>query len=66
MQIIYLKEEREIQMSKNEQRISIDVDKDLWHEVGVQSAVQGVLKKEYLRQALEEKIEKDKKGYEII
>lgn len=51
---------------KNEQRISIDVDKDLWHEVGVQSAVQGVLKKEYLRQALEEKIEKDKKGYEII
>lgn len=45
----------------NEQRISIDVDRDLWHEVGVQSAIQGVLKKEYLRQALEEKIKNDKK-----
>lgn len=51
---------------KNEQRISIDVDKDLWHEVGVRSAMKGIMKKEYLKQALEEKIEKDKKGYEII
>lgn len=50
----------------NERRISIDVDKDLWHEVGVQSAIQGVLKKEYLRQALKDKIEKDKKEHDII
>lgn len=50
----------------NEQRISIDIDKELWHEVGVQSAIKGIMKKEYVRQALEEKIKKDKKGYDII
>lgn len=50
----------------NEQRISIDIDKDLWHEVGVQSAVKGIMKKEYVKQALEEKIKKDKKGYDVI
>lgn len=50
----------------NEQRISIDIDKDLWHEVGVRSAIRNMMKKEYVKQALEEKLEKDKKGYDVI
>ena len=45
---------------KNEQRISIDIDKELWHEVGVQSAIKGIMKKEYVRQALEEKVCREK------
>lgn len=45
----------------NEKRVSIDIDKDLWHQVGVQSAKKGIMKKEYVRRALEERIDKDKK-----
>jgi len=52
--------------NKNEKRVSIDINKDLWHQVGIKSAVKGVSKKEYVQQALEEKIEKDKKGYDIL
>lgn len=60
-------EKRRIKLEeKEERRISIDIDKDLWHQVGIQSAINGVLKKEYVKQALEEKIERDRKGYEVI
>lgn len=51
---------------KNEQRITIDVDKDLWHEVSIQCAIKGIMKKEYVHQALKEKLDKDKSGYDII
>lgn len=51
---------------KNERRISIDVDKELWHQVGIESAKKDILKKEYVKQALEEKINKEKKEYDII
>lgn len=47
-------------VKNNEQRISIDVDKNLWYEVGVQSAIMGISKKEYLKKALEQKVRQTK------
>lgn len=45
-------------MSGN-QRINVDVDKSLWRDVGIRCAEQGVTKRTFMEQALEEKLERD-------
>lgn len=45
-------------MSKEQKRINIVIDKDLWIEVGIESAKLDITKKEFTTQALIEKIER--------
>lgn len=45
-------------MSNEVQRLTIDMDKKLWHQVGIESAKLGITKREFTTNALKEKIEK--------
>lgn len=45
-------------MTKKEQRVTIDINKELWHQVGIESAKLGIYKKDFLEKALKEKIER--------
>lgn len=45
-------------MSNDTRRINVDIDKKLWHEVGIESAKLGITKKDFTTMALREKINK--------
>lgn len=45
-------------MSKETRRINIEIDKKLWHQVGIESAKLGITKKDFTTMALKEKIER--------
>lgn len=45
-------------MDKEVRRITLDIDKRLWYEVGIESAKLDVTKREFVETALREKIEK--------
>lgn len=45
-------------MSTETKRVNIDIDKKIWHQVGIESAKLDITKKEFTTQALIEKIER--------
>lgn len=52
-------------MMADTRRINIDMDKRLWHQVGIESAKLGITKKEFTTRALQEKINKTKSESEL-
>lgn len=55
-----IKQRGENRLMNENQRINVDVDKSLWRDVGIRCAEQGVTKRTFMEQALEEKLERDK------
>ncbi len=45
-------------MSNEMKRITMDIDKKLWYQVGVESAKLDIKKREFVEMALREKIER--------
>lgn len=43
---------------EQEQRVTIDMNKELWHQVGIESAKLGITKREFTETALREKVNK--------
>ena len=49
-------------MEAETQRVNMDLPKELWKKVGIQSVIEGVQKRELVVKALEEYLIKTKKG----
>lgn len=48
-------------MAKETERKTIEIEKGLWHEVGIACAILGITKREFTNMALKEKLERIKK-----
>lgn len=46
-------------MNEN-QRINVDINRQLWQEVGIRCAEKGVTKRTFMEEALAEKLERDR------